>query len=109
MLKDLTQDPIVDRAGKPFVTLSRMAGGDRLAQPSREAERGVGRHQRTLRIADELRFDPDIRAAVLRGRLRQQGEDLKPETDRSTSATPVGRPPSRCASRAGPHPSSATR
>jgi len=85
VLKDPTQDPIVDRNGKPFVTLRR-EGPVAIVSLNRPEKLNAwvwGATNGLVQIAEELRFDPDIRAVVLRGEGRAfcAGEDLDPETE----------------------------
>lgn len=96
MLKDPTQDPTVDRAGKPFVTLRRdgPVAVVSLNRPEKLNAWVWGATNALCAIADELRFDPDVRAVVLRGEGRAfcAGEDLKPETE-SLGERHAGRSP----------------
>jgi len=96
VLKDPTQDPVVDRAGKPFVTLRR-EGPVAIVSLNRPEKLNAwvwGATNALCAIADELRFDPDIRAVVLRGEGRAfcAGEDLTPETE-SLDERHAGRSP----------------
>jgi enoyl-CoA hydratase/carnithine racemase len=85
MLKDPTQDPVVDRAGKPFVTLRREGpvAVVSLNRPEKLNAWAWGPTNALCAIAEELRFDTDVRAVVLRGEGRAfcAGEDLTPETE----------------------------
>jgi enoyl-CoA hydratase/carnithine racemase len=85
MLKDPTKDPTVDRNGKPYVT-SRIDGPIAVVSFNRPEKLNAwawGPTNALCEIAEQLRFNRDVRAVVLRGEGTSfcAGEDLRPETE----------------------------
>ncbi|HXY92458.1 MAG TPA: enoyl-CoA hydratase/isomerase family protein [Acidimicrobiia bacterium] len=85
MLKDPTKDPIADRAGKPYVTLhvDGYVATVSFNRPEKLNAWAWGPTNALCAVAEQLRFDRDVRAVVLRGEGRAfcAGEDLRPETE----------------------------
>jgi enoyl-CoA hydratase len=85
MLKDPTKDPITDSSGKPFVVL-RTEGHVAVVSFNRPEKLNAwawGPTNALCAIAEQLRFDTEVRAVVLRGEGTSfcAGEDLRPETE----------------------------
>lgn len=87
----------INRSGKPFVRLEREGAIAQVVfnRPEKLNAWAWGPSNELCAIADDLRFDTEVRAVVLRGEGRAfcAGEDLKPDThgveERHTGRSPA--------------------